>query len=135
MLPEPWPGQHRLFRSFFNQLRHRRLAAVMNNQRVARFEKVSRHRLAHDTQSYKTDSFHFFSLISLNLVQRTRFSRNNESIKINVFIQGCILVFHRPYNFLFTAKSQRAQRKFSFSFAAETPANENHHAFGKLIAF
>jgi len=40
-----------------------------------------------------------------------------------------------PYYNLFTAESQRAQSEFSFSFAAETPANENHHAFGKLRAF
>jgi len=30
---------------------------------------------------------------------------------------------------------QGAQSEFSFSFSAETPANENHHAFGNLIAF
>jgi hypothetical protein len=37
-------------------------------------------------------------------------------------LRGYILVFHRPYNNLFTAEAQRAQREreFSFSFAAET---------------
>ena len=36
---------------------------------------------------------------------------------------------------LFTAEAQRAQSKLFFSFAAETPANENHHAFGNLTVF
>jgi hypothetical protein len=49
--------------------------------------------------------------------------------------RGHILVLHRSYDNLFTAESPRAQSEFSFSFAAETPANENHHAFGKLGAF
>jgi len=31
---------------------------------------------------------------------------------------------------IFTAEAQRTQREFIFSFAAETPANENQHASG-----
>jgi hypothetical protein len=46
-----------------------------------------------------------------------------------------IVGFHRTYDNLFTAESLRAQSEFSFSFAAETPANENNHAFGNLSAF
>jgi hypothetical protein len=37
-----------------------------------------------------------------------------------VFVRGHILVLHCPSDNLITAESQRAQRKFSFSFAAET---------------
>jgi hypothetical protein len=37
-----------------------------------------------------------------------------------VFVRGHILVFHYPYDHLFTAESQRAQSEISFSFAAET---------------
>jgi hypothetical protein len=44
-------------------------------------------------------------------------------------------VIHCLQNNLFTAESQRAQSEFSFSFAAETPANENPHAFGYLSTF
>jgi len=36
------------------------------------------------------------------------------------------LIIYSPHS------SQRAQSDFSFSFAVETPANENHHAFGNL---
>jgi len=39
------------------------------------------------------------------------------------------MTIYSPY------KAQRAQSECSFSFAAETPANENHHAFGNLRAF
>jgi hypothetical protein len=34
--------------------------------------------------------------------------------------------------YLFTAESQRAESGFYFPFAAETPANENQDASGKL---
>ena len=33
---------------------------------------------------------------------------------------------------ILTAKTQRTQSKLFFSFAAETPANENYNAFGNL---
>jgi hypothetical protein len=46
-----------------------------------------------------------------------------------------MLNFHCPINKIFTAEAQRAQRKSSFSFADETPANKNHHAFGNLDAY
>jgi hypothetical protein len=46
-----------------------------------------------------------------------------------------LAVFQHSYDIFFTAKSQRAQSEFYFSFAAETPANENHHAFGNLSTY
>jgi hypothetical protein len=36
---------------------------------------------------------------------------------------------------IFTAETQRTQSELFFSFAAETPANENPHAFGNLRTF
>jgi hypothetical protein len=40
--------------------------------------------------------------------------------EIMYFFREHVLVFHCPYDNLFTAESQRAQSEFSFSFAAET---------------
>jgi hypothetical protein len=55
--------------------------------------------------------------------------------EIMYFFREHVLVFHCPYDNLFTAESQRAQSEFSFSFAAETPENERQHAFGNLSVF
>jgi hypothetical protein len=55
--------------------------------------------------------------------------------KSKYLFRGHILVFQSPYDNVFTAESQSAQSEFSFSFTAERPANENHHAFGNLSAF
>jgi hypothetical protein len=39
------------------------------------------------------------------------------------------VIFDDQFDNVFTAESQS---DFSFSFAAETPANANHHAFGNV---
>jgi hypothetical protein len=67
-------------------------------------------------------------LSSLRLKIRYDFKKSGEK-------RGYILVPDRSYDNLFTAESQRAQSEISFSFAAETPENENNHASGNLGAF